>query len=126
MARVLVIDDDFEIISILREILALDGHEIESAGEPVEGMTKARAWRPDLVILDYHMPGNTGAHLFESLRRNAATRGLPILFMSGEASPDQILEEVSETENSRFLPKPVQLAEFRQVVRELLAGGKKE
>lgn len=126
MAKVLIIDDDFEIVSILSEILKREGHETDSASEPVEGMQKSRKLKPDLIILDYHMPGNTGAHLFESLRRNTATQDTPILFMSGEASPDHILAEVSDAAGSRFLPKPVPLDDFRRTIREMLAGGKKE
>lgn len=124
MARVLIIDDDFEIVSIVTEILKIEKHEVSSAADPVAGMQAARSFKPDLIILDYHMPGETGAHLFESLRRNNATKVTPILFMSGEASPEQILEEISDTENSRFLPKPVRLEEFRKTVREMLAGTK--
>ncbi|MDE2490327.1 MAG: response regulator [Elusimicrobia bacterium] len=126
MARVLIIDDDFEIVGVLTEILTRDGHEVDSAPEPVEGMQKTRKLNPDLIILDYHMPGNTGAHLYESLRRNNATKKTPILFMSGEAAPDQILAEITDAEGSRFLPKPVPLEDFRRAVRELLAGIKEE
>lgn len=122
MARILIIDDDFEIVQILSEILKHEGHEADSAGDPVEGMQKSRKFKPDLIILDYHMPGNTGAHLYESLRRNNSTKVTPILFMSGEASPELILSEISDTERSQFLPKPVSLEDFRRTVRELLAG----
>jgi two-component system OmpR family response regulator len=125
MSCVLIIDDDFEIVSILSEILTGMGHTVESAGDPVEGMQKSRKVKPDLIILDYHMPGNTGAHLYESLRRNNATKATPILFMSGEASPEHILAEISSTEGARFLPKPVMLDEFRKTVDELLAGAGK-
>lgn len=124
MARVLIIDDDFEIVSILTEILKVENHEVSSAGEPVEGMQAARRVKPDLIILDYHMPGNTGSHLFESLRRNNATKATPILFMSGEADPEHILSEVSDSEGARFLAKPVKLEDFRRTIREMLAGNK--
>jgi len=122
MARVLIIDDDFEIVSILTEILKIEHHDVSSAAEPVEGMQMARKIKPDLIILDYHMPGNTGSHLFESLRRNNATKTTPILFMSGEADPEHILNEVSDSAGARFLPKPVKLDEFRKTIREMLAG----
>ena len=125
MPRILIVDDDFEIVSLLTEVLKREGHEIESACEPVDGMRKARAILPDLIILDYHMPGTTGAHLFESLRRNQSSKLTPILFMSGEASPEQILAEISDSELSQFLAKPVHLEDFRRVVRELLAVGEK-
>ncbi len=124
MARVLIIDDDFEIVSILTEVLKIEGHEVGAASDPVAGMTESRKFKPDLIILDYHMPGNTGAHLYESLRRNNATKLTPILFMSGEASPELILSEISDTEASRFLPKPVPLAEFRATIKEMLAEKK--
>jgi len=124
MARVLIIDDDFEIVAILTEILKVEGHEISSACEPVEGMQAARKIKPDLIILDYHMPGNTGSHLFESLRRNNATKATPILFMSGEADPEHIMSEVSDATGARFLPKPVKLEEFRRTIREMLAEAK--
>jgi two-component system OmpR family response regulator len=122
MARVLIIDDDFEIVAIISEILKHEGHEVDSAADPVDGMQKSRKVKPDLIILDYHMPGNTGAHLFESLRRNTATKKTPILFMSGEASPELILSEISDSEASRFLPKPVKLEDFRRAIAEMLAG----
>lgn len=120
MAKILIIDDDHEIVTLLLEVLKNDGYEADSAGEPVEGMSKARAFNPDLIILDYHMPGSTGAHLFESLRRNQASRQTPILFMSGEASPEEILKEISDSEGSRFLAKPLHLEDFRKAIREML------
>lgn len=120
MAKVLIVDDDFEIVALLTEILKREGHEVESACEPVEGMQKARSVAPDLIILDFHMPGTTGAHLYESLRRNQKSKVTPILFMSGEASPELILSEISEAEGAAFLPKPVHLDEFRKTVREML------
>jgi DNA-binding response OmpR family regulator len=124
MARVLIIDDDASIVAILTEVLKHDGHQPESAGDPAEGMRKAREFKPELIILDYHMPGDTGAHLFESLRRNNATKTTPILFMSGEADPEHILSEISDSAGSRFLPKPVRLAEFRRTLGEMLSEAK--
>lgn len=123
MAKILIIDDDYEIVTLLTDVLTREGHAVDSAGEAVEGMQKARAMQPNLIILDYHMPGTTGAHLFESLRRNQSTRKTPILFMSGEASSEDILSEISDPDGACFLAKPVRLADFRKAVRELLASG---
>ena len=122
MAKILIIDDDFSIVELLTDVLAREGHSVESAGEAVVGMQKARALKPDLIILDYHMPGMTGAHLFESLRRNQATSRTPILFMSGEASGEDILKEIASPDGASFLAKPVRLEDFRRCVRELLAS----
>ena len=126
MARFLIVDDDVSIIEILTEILKTEGHEVFSANNPAEGMQTARKVKPDMMILDYHMPGDTGSHLYESFRRNNATKTTPILFMSGEADPSQIMAEISDSAGSRFLPKPVKLEEFRRTIREMLAEKPKE
>jgi DNA-binding response OmpR family regulator len=123
MAKILIIDDDCSIVELLSDILTREGHEVESAGEAVTGMQKTRSLKPDLIILDYHMPGMTGAHLFESLRRNQATHLTPILFMSGETSGAELLKEIADPEGASFLAKPVYLEDFRRTVRELLASG---
>ena len=120
MSRILIVDDDYEIVALLTEILKHDGHEVESAGEPVEGMQKSRSMKPELIILDYHMPGTTGAHLFESLRRNLSSRETPILFMSGEAAVDDIKNEVTDMTGARFLAKPVHLNVFRDTIKDML------
>lgn len=120
MAKILIVDDDFSIVTLLEEILKKEGHEVDSASEAVDGMRKARVMLPDLIILDFHMPGTDGAHLFESLRRNQASRLTPILFMSGEASPEEILGKISDPAGSQFLAKPVHVEDFRKAVRELL------
>ncbi|MDD5656858.1 MAG: response regulator [Elusimicrobia bacterium] len=120
MSRILIIDDDVSIVELLGDVLAREGHAVETAGDAGEGMRKARACNPDLIILDYHMPGMTGAHLYESLRRNRATGRTPILFMSGEASADDILKEIADPEGASYLAKPVHLQDFRRAVRQLL------
>ena len=122
MAKILIVDDDFEIVSLLRDFLQELGHSVDFAGDPVDGMTKARAMEPDLIILDFHLPKTTGAHLFESLRRNQKTRLTPILFMSGEAEPEEILREVSDSQGSRFMAKPVHLDDFKKAIEEMLHG----
>ena len=125
MARILIIDDDVDLVQILTIALTNHGHEVSSAGDPASGFEACRRVTPDMVLLDYHMPGNTGAHLFETLRRNTATARTPILFMSAVASGAQVVAEVSDPELSRFLPKPVQISHLLQVIAEMLAAAKR-
>jgi len=122
MALILIVDDDADLVQILTRALEAGGYEVASAGEPRAGMQRAREVKPDLIILDYHMPGETGAHLFESFRRNSATKTTPILFMSGDASQEQIREETADFSNTRFLPKPAHIAELHKTLKEMLAA----
>ena len=98
------------------------GYAIEMADDGDQALAMMERRRYGLLITDYHMPGMTGAHLFESLRRNQATSRTPILFMSGEASGEDILKEIASPDGASFLAKPVRLEDFRRCVRELLAS----
>ncbi|MBI5200420.1 MAG: response regulator [Elusimicrobia bacterium] len=124
MARILIVDDDTDLVQILTKALESHGHEIASANEPKSGLEKARQYKPELIILDYHMPGETGAHLFESFRRNSATAKTPILFMSGEATQEQIVEETADFAHTRFLAKPAHIADLERVIKEMMAASK--
>lgn len=120
MAKILIVDDDADLVQIISQALRDAGHEVHWAGEAASGMENARKLRPDVILLDYHMPGATGAHLFESFRRNPTTSKIPILFMSGEATSDQIRAEIADDHLSRFLPKPAHIQDIRRTIDELL------
>lgn len=120
MAKILIVDDDADLVQIITQALQPAGYEVHWAAEALAGMEKARKLRPDVILLDYHMPGTTGAHLFESFRRNQATADIPILFMSGEATHEQIRLEIAEDRRTKFLPKPAHINEIRQAIAELL------
>lgn len=122
MARILIIDDDQDLAGLLTILLRSWGYEVASAGDPASGLSAARKFRPDLILLDYHMPGETGAHLFETLRRNAATSRTPVIFMSAVASSDQVLREIAEPTLSRFLPKPVHMPQLQEAIRSFLGA----
>lgn len=120
VGKILIVDDDADLVQILTKALETHGHEVASASEPRGGLERARQFKPELIILDYHMPGETGAHLFESFRRNNATAKTPILFMSGEATQEQIVEETADFSHTRFLAKPAHIADLDRVINEML------
>lgn len=120
MARILIVDDDTDLVQLLTMVLKEWGHEVASANEPATGQQVCRAFKPEMILLDYHMPGETGAHLYETFRRNEATARTPILFMSAVASGDEVLSEIADADNSRFLPKPVHMPELKSVIEQML------
>jgi DNA-binding response OmpR family regulator len=120
--RILIVDDDEELVQILTLALRACGYEVSSAGDPASGLQAARSFKPDIILLDYHMPGNTGAHLYEAFRRNRSTSETPILFMSGEATSEHILGEIDEPARTRFLSKPVRIAHLQSVIEGMLAS----
>ena len=93
-----------------------------SAGSASEGLEVCRKFHPEIILLDYHLPGGNGAHLFETFRRNKATSRTPILFMSAVACADDILNQIDDPDIARFLPKPVNSKDLLLNIKEILAA----
>jgi len=83
--RVLVVDDNQEIVALLRDLLALEGYQVHTAvGDLV--LPLAGAVHPDLILLDAHMPGQDGAAVSRRLRADPATAAIPRVAVT--ADPD--------------------------------------
>ena len=89
MQRILVIDDDPAITSVLKRGLSYEGFAVETASNGADGLTLARERSPDLVILDIMMPGLNGLEVLQRLR--TADARLPVLLLTARDAPaDQV------------------------------------
>ena len=66
--RILIIEDDEGIVRVLRRALTYEGYQVETALDGENGLSQARDWRPDLVILDLMLPGMDGLEVTQRLR----------------------------------------------------------
>jgi DNA-binding response OmpR family regulator len=90
MKRILVVDDDPAVTSVLRRGLLYEGYTVEVANSGEEGLARAREHVPDLVILDIMMPGLDGLEVLSRLRE--ADTHLPVLFVTARDAPaDEVL-----------------------------------
>lgn len=81
--RILVVDDDPEIVSFVKRGLIYEGYTIDTAGEGAEALAKARDTEPDLVILDIMMPGIDGIEVSKRLRQAG---NVPILMLTAKGT----------------------------------------
>ena len=89
-SRILVIDDDPSITSLLKRGLSYEGFKVQTAASGKEGLDVAREQPPDLIILDVMMPGIDGMEVCRRLR--AADSALPIIMLTArDAASDQVL-----------------------------------
>lgn len=89
MQRILVIDDDPAVTSVLKRGLSYEGYGVDTAAAGQEGLTVARERYPDLVILDLMLPGLDGLEVLRRLR--AADAQLPVLLLTARDAPtDQV------------------------------------
>ncbi len=120
VTRVLLIDDDAELLTLLEEFLGGEGFEVGKAGDGEEGLRLAREWAPDLVVLDVMLPRLAG---FEVLRRLRETSAVPVLMLSARGEPvDRIIG--LELGADDYLAKPFNPRELAARIRAVLRRGK--
>jgi CheY-like chemotaxis protein len=105
MRTILVIDDSALIRAAAQISLGhLAGWSVLLAESGAEGIALAAAEQPDAVVLDVEMPGLDGPATFERLGQNAATRGIPVVFLTGRA--EETRRRLTELGAVAVLPKP--------------------
>jgi diguanylate cyclase (GGDEF)-like protein len=91
-ARVLVADDSLVIRSVLRKQLEDYGHEVIEAVDGVDALRAVRGLAPDIVLLDVEMPNLDGHQVLAQLQADAATADIPVVFLTGRSSTDDVVE----------------------------------
>jgi two-component system response regulator MprA len=116
MATVLVVDDDRKIIDMLRRTLAYEGYHVVTAADGQEALAKAKAQRPDLVVLDWLMPGLDGLEVARRIREADDSRIL--MLTARDAVEDRVTGLDSGADD--YLVKPFTPAELLARIRALL------
>jgi two-component system phosphate regulon response regulator PhoB len=83
--RVLVVDDERDILELVRYHAEKAGFECRGAGDGLAGLRLAREWRPDVLVLDLMLPGLDGLELCRRIRQEPATAPLPIIMLTARA-----------------------------------------
>ncbi len=119
MAKILVVDDDPAVREILTLNLKGKGHAVSTACDGAEAVEKARVERPDVVVLDFEMPGLAGEGAFEKFRSHPAMAEIPVIFLSSLPLSRQV-GRVPVSRDVRFLRKPVKGVELFAAIDEIL------
>ena len=82
--RILVVDDEIYIVHILDFSLGMEGYEVLTALDGEQALEKARAEKPDLIVLDIMMPKLDGYETCKLLKADAATREIPVILLSAK------------------------------------------
>jgi CheY-like chemotaxis protein len=121
-ARILCIDDEKEIIDLIRLILGRKGYEVVGAIGGEEGLAKARSWKPDLVLLDLMMPDMDGWEVFHRLRADEVLASVPVVVVTARAqSIDRVLGLHVARVND-YISKPFTPQDLVESVERVLAS----
>lgn len=115
---VLVVEDNAEMRSFVRDVLAAD-FRVATAGDGAEGLDRARALRPDLTVTDIMMPRVSGDAMVEAVRRRPELEAMPILLLSARADEELRVRLLREGAQD-YLTKPFAAEELRVRARNLV------
>lgn len=107
--EVLVVDDQPDVVDVIRKGLELSGHQVDAAGTGEEGLERASAHSYDAIILDVVLPGMDGFEVARRLRDRGVTT--PIVMLTSRDEETDIVQGLSEGADA-YLPKPFRIAEL--------------
>lgn len=120
---VLIIDDDEDLVSALKEGLETLGFKVATAYDGLQGVMQAHQGKPDIIMLDFNMPAGGGSGVYERLRSSADMARTPIVFLTG-ATVEEVKKTIRSTPNTFFLKKPLSVTQLRKVLDKILAANK--
>lgn len=120
MKRVLIADDKATSRELIRTVLESCGHDVIEANDGLEAVQHAREAKPDLVILDLHMPGLDGFGVLSELRRDGEFADTPIMALTASAMQGDRERAIAAGFDS-YVSKPIPLSMLRNEVERLLA-----
>lgn len=118
MARILSIDDDPDLQDLIEMALTGRGHQIERAFTGEEGLDKAKAFKPELILLDMMLPTLNGLEVLKGLKADAELKDIPVIVVSAFYGEGAFTERSIKALGVRdFLQKPVRLEELAALIQ---------
>lgn len=117
--KILIADDNKDLVASLRERLQVEGFTIIEAYEGVRVVEAAHRQRPDLILLDIQMPVGMGRDVLEALRSKEDTKKIPIIVITGLEQHGLEQRMLAEGANG-FLKKPFEVAHLLGKIRSLV------
>lgn len=114
MCRILVIEDNQEILANIEEVLGLEGFDVDVAITIQTGLAKAQIHHPDLILCDWQLPDGTGAEIIAHLPN------IKTIIVS--ASGIRLGSDLDPQNRIRYVTKPFQLAVLVRAVQNMLAS----
>jgi len=119
--RILIVDDEETICSIVKLNLERTGdYEVLSATRGEDGIRLAREEKPDLVLLDIYMPEMSGPEVVERLVADPVTRDIPIVFLTGVVTAQDIEANKGLIGGRQFIAKPITSSGLESAIRSVL------
>jgi two-component system cell cycle response regulator DivK len=120
--RVLVVEDNELNLKLFSDLLRAHEYEVEPVRDGREAVSRARDFRPGLIVMDIQMPHVTGYDLILELKADEELRGIPVMAVTAYAGREDE-ERIRAAGAAAYVSKPIGLQKFMDTVRSLIAAG---
>ena len=117
---ILIVEDNEKNRKLARDVLQFKGYRTLDAVTGEEGVALALEHKPDLILMDYQLPGINGIEAFRQIRGNASTAHIPIVAVTASAMPEDAIK-MKDAGFDGFQTKPINLKEFVQAIADVFA-----
>lgn len=121
-SKILVVDDEEDLREALRTSLTSAGCEVIVAKDGEDGLNQARAYKPDLILLDINMPNMNGHQVLRELRRDAWGKKVPVILLTNADDATNITQGVGLQGNDYIIKSQISLESITKKVKQYLAG----
>ena len=118
-SKILVADDDTDLVQMLRDMLEHEDYETFAAYEGVRAIEAAHKQKPNLILLDIQMPAGTGQSVLQALRAKDATKKIPVIVISG-VQQSGLADEVKKLGAQDFILKPYEKEDLIRKIKKYL------
>lgn len=118
MSRILVVDDDLDILVVMEILLTMKGFSVEVTAKWESTFEKVDSFKPDLILLDVLISGNDGRTICKQLKSQPETKGIPIIMFSAHPSAAATIAEYGADD---FIAKPFDVNDLLAKVNVQLA-----
>ncbi|OGR82265.1 MAG: hypothetical protein A2902_00205 [Elusimicrobia bacterium RIFCSPLOWO2_01_FULL_64_13] len=118
MPKVMVVDDENDVVELIKFMLEKDGHEVVTASNGIQALEKVAAANPDLIILDIMMPEMDGYTVNTHLLEKDDTRNIPVIILTAKGQMRDLFALGSNI--VAFMEKPFDPKGLRDKIRDLL------
>ncbi|NOZ59241.1 MAG: response regulator [Euryarchaeota archaeon] len=117
-ARVLVVDDDPDVVILLDKVLSKRGYKVVSSLSGEEAIEKALKEKPDIIFMDIMMPTMNGWEAARAIKENEKTKHIPIIFLSVRKEPEDIEKSLKYAHADAHIGKPINFNKLYEVIEK--------
>jgi DNA-binding response OmpR family regulator len=121
MAKILIAEDERDILDLITFTLKYAGHEVFPTSNGEEAYQMATRIIPDLIVLDVRMPRMTGYQACEQIKANGSTQDIPVVFLSAKGQENEVKMGI-EVGAQEYILKPFSPEQLLDRVRSILVG----